>query len=92
MLDEPLPPPLFHKQSMSLILSQSFNLMCDPVAAVLKSATSTHTAAGLENFGEVAITVPLCLPVLLGWTCCCSIVTVGYSPRFRQLLLHLNSK
>lgn len=82
MLDEPLPPPLFHKQSMSLILSQSSNLICDPVAAVLKSATCTYTASGLENFGEVAITVPLCLPVLLGWTCC-SIVTV-VSSHFRQ--------
>lgn len=52
MLDEPLPPPVFHKQSMSLILSQSSSLICDPVTAVLKSATCTHTAPGLENFGK----------------------------------------
>lgn len=45
--------------SMVLILSQSSGLICDPVAAVLKSATCSHTAASLENFGEVAITVPL---------------------------------
>lgn len=61
--------------SIILIISQSSSLICDPVAAVLKSATCTHTATSLENFGEVAITVLLCLPVLLGWTCCC-IVTV----------------
>lgn len=54
---------LFHfSMNMILILSQSSSLICDPVAAVLKCATCTHTAPSLENCGEVTITVPLCLP------------------------------
>lgn len=69
--------------SMVLILPQSSGLICDPVAAVFKSATCTHTAAGLESFGEVAITVPLS-PYLL--------FLLVIPPHFRQLLLHLNSK
>lgn len=71
--------------SMILIISQSSSLICDPVAAVIKSATRTHTAASLKNSGEVAITISLCLPVLLGWTCS-SIVTVGYSPPFQTVV------
>lgn len=76
---------LYFSISMILILSQSSSLICDPVAAVFKSATCTHTAASLKNSGEVAIPVSLCLPVLLGWTCC-SIVTVAYSPPFQTVV------
>lgn len=77
--------------SMSLFLSQSSGLICDPVAAVLKSATCTHTATGLENFWEWPSL--FCFASLFYWDG----PAVLYSllvilPHFRQLLLHLNSK
>lgn len=60
MLGEPLPP--VFSVSVFLILSQSLRVFCDPVAALLKSATYSHAATALENFREATVTASSSLP------------------------------
>lgn len=55
---------LCFSMSVILILSQSLRLFCDPGAAVLKSATYSHTATIPENFREATITPCPSLPPL----------------------------